>query len=473
MKKLYASGVMALMYAILSSAQVGINTQTPQTTLDVNGSIQLRNELQVDGNPGTAGQIYFSQGNNPADLNDWKNVNVPFLEDGQYQLVNTYAVKDQVGIDFTGYTAPTFSCSNPIKEFPFTETFETSNQTHTCWTNQRVTGTSDWSQAAGDGYNSGGSGTVRYAHGGSGLNARFVTTNNRTTKYISPTFDLTNVSNPKLSFWYGQRANGGNQNQLKIYYRTTTGGAWSQVGLTPNSFTENISNWTQVTVDLPNKSATYQIAFEGISSGGRANVFDDVEVYGDSPVVVPITDKNYYNSALSTLNELITAKNWTIIPGLDLDIKINDSHNKISMIFQTGVESRTNPGNNTSAQTEGNIRYMCGIFRKLKTAPDNSAILVALRGDQINNAVGKENQLKAQSIYTLTYTVQDVPAEEYTFSVACRRLSLNLTGTGSEATSLLSIGNAVNGSGTGKTNDFMLNSVLKVDVIELVTVTGL
>ncbi len=458
MKKLLLSFVCALFWGI-ALAQVGINTDSPQTELDVNGSIQLRNELQVDGNPGTPGQIYFSQGDSPADLNDWKNVNVPFLEEGQYQLVNTYAVKDEVGIDWVG------NALSAIKSFPYTESFNNSSIPN-LWSNEYVSVThQDWVYATdGTGY----SGVGPNSPKSGSRNARFADTNppGQITKLVTPKLDLSELINPKVRFYYAQPnwVDGGTtyQNVLKIYYKTSSSSSWVLF----NTYNDNITVWTERTLALPNPSSTYQIAFEATNNYGYPTILDDVTVFGDNTVSAP---SEGYDNTLSTLGETITAKNWTKIPGLDLDIQIKDSNNKISMIFQTGVESRTNPGNNGSAQTEGNIRYMCGVFRKLKSAADNTAVLVAVRGDQINNAVGKPNQLKSQSIYTLTYTVQDVPAEEYTFSVACRRLST----TTSESQALLSIGNAVNGSGTGKTNDFMLNSILKVDVIELVTVTGL
>lgn len=85
-------------------AQIGINTEKPQTELDVNGDVTLRKELRLGGtpttigNPGQFGQVLFSQdgSNQPV----WKFVNVPFLEEGQIQLKYSYAVQDQVGIQF-------------------------------------------------------------------------------------------------------------------------------------------------------------------------------------------------------------------------------------------------------------------------------------------------------------------------------------------------------------------------------------
>ena len=86
----------------LSFAQVGINTSKPISKLDVNGEVVLRGSLrvggtdQVKGNAGQKDQVLVSQGvgNSPT----WKYVNVPFMETGQYKLINTYVADDEVGI---------------------------------------------------------------------------------------------------------------------------------------------------------------------------------------------------------------------------------------------------------------------------------------------------------------------------------------------------------------------------------------
>lgn len=84
------------------TAQVGINTTSPQSTLDVNGDIALRNALSVggtdttNGNPGNVDQILVSQGNNLPAV--WKYANVPFMENSQYKLINTYLKSDETGI---------------------------------------------------------------------------------------------------------------------------------------------------------------------------------------------------------------------------------------------------------------------------------------------------------------------------------------------------------------------------------------
>jgi hypothetical protein len=77
-----------------------------------------------------------------------------------------------------------------------------------------------------------------------------------------------------MIFYYGQQEWFGDQNELKVYYRTSSSGAWTQLA----HYTNNVSSWTMELMNLPNPSSTYQVAFEGINNYGRANVIDDVTI---------------------------------------------------------------------------------------------------------------------------------------------------------------------------------------------------
>lgn len=101
MKKKYLNYIIILS-SIGVRAQVGINTDSPLSTLDVNGKTTLRKELRVGGtatvtgNAGLNGQVLVSQGEGAAPI--WKSVNVSFMDDGQYKLINSYISSDQAGI---------------------------------------------------------------------------------------------------------------------------------------------------------------------------------------------------------------------------------------------------------------------------------------------------------------------------------------------------------------------------------------
>src|SRR5690606_13775900 len=109
----------------------------------------------------------------------------------------------------------TTACSS-YNSFPFLETFESASLSRSCWSQIQETGTGSWTYATGAG-----GGTIATAQSGT-LNARFVSmsgANSPITKLVSPTFDLTSLTSPELSFYYGQENWAGDQNELKVYYR--------------------------------------------------------------------------------------------------------------------------------------------------------------------------------------------------------------------------------------------------------------
>ncbi|MGV4415244.1 hypothetical protein [Chryseobacterium sp. T1] len=100
MKKFFTTGL--LIYSLHVFSQVGIDTKSPNATLDINGDVILRNTLSVGGtddlkgNPGITNQVLVSQGETKSPI--WMTSKVPFMESGQYKLINTFVSEDQIGI---------------------------------------------------------------------------------------------------------------------------------------------------------------------------------------------------------------------------------------------------------------------------------------------------------------------------------------------------------------------------------------
>jgi len=171
----------------------------------------------------------------------------------------------------------------PITFYPWIETFENTSPTRNGWSQVQVISDHVWTWATGAG-----GGSIDTAHGGD-LNARFTSTGGmvHVTKLVSPVLDLSAKANYMLSFWYGQEFWYPDQNELVVYYRTGSLASWIELAY----YTENVPVWTQVAgIPLPDPSATYQIAFEGIDSFGYPNVLDDIEVSVDNRVLVPGPD---------------------------------------------------------------------------------------------------------------------------------------------------------------------------------------
>lgn len=101
MKKIIYSCIAGFL-SFYVNAQVGIGTTKPGSVLDVNGKTTLRKELRVGGtssqagDAGLNGQVLVSQGEGLPPV--WKSINIPFMEEGQYKLINSYLSSDQTGI---------------------------------------------------------------------------------------------------------------------------------------------------------------------------------------------------------------------------------------------------------------------------------------------------------------------------------------------------------------------------------------
>ncbi len=186
--------------------------------------------------------------------------------------------------DWTGPIAFQTPCAT-VSTFPFVETFETASTSRACWTtNDFVTNSISWTYA-----NGAVGGGVTAAHGGTS-NARFYlgSATLSKTRLVSPFFNLTSITGDvQVKFWHAQEAWGADQNELRLFYRTSPTGTWTLIPAA--AYTSSVAAWTERTVLLPNTTGAtqYQIAFEGTSQYGRAVVVDDVTVEAVPPCINP------------------------------------------------------------------------------------------------------------------------------------------------------------------------------------------
>jgi hypothetical protein len=145
------------------------------------------------------------------------------------------------------------------------------------WTLDTISGSATWVSNAGND-----NGSVASAHTGT-LNAMFYSGNYNgdITKLITPSMNLSVLPAYNLNFWYTQLDWGGDQDTLTIYYKTSTAGVWTYLA----SYTSSVGTWTPISINLPNLSNDYYIAFEGYSGYGYGITLDDVVV--DAPPACP------------------------------------------------------------------------------------------------------------------------------------------------------------------------------------------
>jgi len=195
-----------------------------------------------------------------------------------------------------------------ISVFPFNEGFE-GGALPDCWTQSFVTGQVNWVYQ--NGGHDGGSSTNQPASAHSGTkNALFYHDSNNgfKTKLITPALNIASLFNPQLRFWRAHPAWGGDIDELKVYYKTSPTGNWILL----NAYSTNITSWTLTTINLPNPSATYFIAFEGIANYGYGVSIDDISVTGLSGLM-------YINAT--------SGPNGTISPSGNVAVSVGNSQN--------------------------------------------------------------------------------------------------------------------------------------------------
>ena len=195
-----------------------------------------------------------------------------------------------------------------ISTFPYTEGFENGGAIPNCWTQEQVAGSGiDWTFITGSGNNN-----PAAAHTGT-YNAclKDASSASNLTKLITPPINLTGVTGPTLTFWHTQAFWSPDQDQLIVYYRTSTAGPWVSLA----TYTASVTGWTQRTISLPAASGNYYIAFEGNAKYGYGVCVDDVSITGTATPTLAVTpaNQNVSPAAGSTAFTVTSNSGWTAV----------------------------------------------------------------------------------------------------------------------------------------------------------------
>ncbi|MDN3492510.1 T9SS type A sorting domain-containing protein [Winogradskyella bathintestinalis] len=105
---------------------------------------------------------------------------------------------------------------------------------------------------------------------------------NPMTQLISPALDLSETVSPELKFSFTQVGWDGDIDALKVLYKTSATANWIELA----NYTAEVTNWSDITLSLPNPSANYYVAFEGTANYGRGITLDDVSIESSNLGVV-------------------------------------------------------------------------------------------------------------------------------------------------------------------------------------------
>ncbi|MEI8244006.1 MAG: S8 family serine peptidase, partial [bacterium] len=167
-----------------------------------------------------------------------------------------------------------------IDSLLFSEGFENGGVMPAGWTQAYVTDTVDWVFQSG-GYNYKDILHPASAHGGS-YNA-FLSVdayNDHKTRLVTPMINLgANAQNAQLTFWHNMEIWGTDQDELRVFYQTSSGGSWMLLA----TYTNSVASWTQRTLALSGATNTCAIAFEGNVKWGYGVSLDDVAITTTPP----------------------------------------------------------------------------------------------------------------------------------------------------------------------------------------------
>lgn len=165
-----------------------------------------------------------------------------------------------------------YSQCDPITTFPWTEGFENTTTIPPCWEQEIEIGW-EWAIVPAA------IGTPATALEGTQKAQIFLHSDAgvvRHTKLITPVFDLTALKDPVLKFWHTQT---GTRGRLAVYYKNALDAEWILL----KTWHDEISDWQEEIIMLPNTSSHYQIAFGGNFIGGGLTdlQLDAVSVTGE------------------------------------------------------------------------------------------------------------------------------------------------------------------------------------------------
>ncbi|MCB0382952.1 MAG: hypothetical protein KDD05_06540, partial [Psychroserpens sp.] len=132
-------------------------------------------------------------------------------------------------------------------------TFETPD-TLSQWSQEYVSGSNNWTTT---GSNQNNTVTPRT---GTGMALCYVGNfTSPITNLITPALDLSGATNPVLNFSFTNVNWEGDIDALRVLYKTSVAGAWIEI----SNYTSESATWNDISLNLPNTTSTYYIAFEG------------------------------------------------------------------------------------------------------------------------------------------------------------------------------------------------------------------
>lgn len=218
---------------------------------------------------------------------------------------------DCVGTDYSTWAGPVtaITACGEITSYPFTESFDGTTFTPTCWSNTQVSGTGLWARSTA------GTEPTCATHSGAGMAyfKSYTYTTGVEAILVTPPLNLP-ANGYLISFWmYRDAGYSTNDERVNVYSNTTAsktgatllGTVYRNTTLTPVVAS---AGWYQYTYSIP-ISGTGYIIFDAISDYGNNMFIDDINISAGSPMAYVSSTTTQTNTATvapgSTSQEII------------------------------------------------------------------------------------------------------------------------------------------------------------------------
>lgn len=230
------------------------------------------------------------------------------------------------------------------------------------WTQEYVTNTYDWSVGTGSP-----TGFPDAANGGTN-NAVMHNANPGVTKLVMPAMDLSAYEGGMvtLEFSRAQFAKGDEADNLKIYTKDASDGAW----VLQKEYADATEAWTKETIRLKGVTDTYQVAFEVDFSNKNGVLLDDIKLTAETPIKDTVRVGDTEDADYATLGALFA------------DIKKRDIEGDVT-VFITSDITETVPIS-LNEFDNGSLTFKAfGAGRTISGAVDNNALITLLGADNV------------------------------------------------------------------------------------------
>ncbi len=198
----------------------------------------------------------------------------------------------------------------PLTEIPYTQDFEGDVFPPECWSQEYVSDTQNWEV------------DVDVTYGSGSNDATFVVSDyDYVTKLVTPAFDLSSSSNLILTFKHSQAEWAGDQDELRVYYRTSMSSNWVLL----QAYTSSI---TSIAAAM---SSSCQFAFEATGNYGHGVFLDDVTIKPAPTCGTPSISVNGLTATI-TPNELGTPASYELMIG-EQTATVNGTTVDLSTVF--------------------------------------------------------------------------------------------------------------------------------------------